>query len=335
MVDAVDKQRRAFRLFSGIREAGIVGFTLLLIVAVSLHSPRFLSIENFGEIALDVAILLIVAIGQMMVVITGGIDLSVGSGLALSGMIVGMVYKHGTAIHPIAALLMGALIGLVLGSLNGILVSRGKVPPIITTLGTMSIYRGLTFIISRGAWVNAHEMPASFIGLARGNILGIPNLLFIAALVYSAFWFFMSHSKPGREIYAVGGNSEAARIAGINVDKIRFMAYALTGLLYGMSAVLWVSRYASAQSDSATGFELSTVAAVVIGGVSTFGGTGRISGVLFGALLLGIIENALNVMQISPFWKLGIEGFVIILAVVLDELTARNMQQRIAKVRGV
>jgi rhamnose transport system permease protein len=334
MVHASTKQRRALALLSRIRELGIIGFGLLLVVAVTMHSPRFLSFDNFSEIALDVAILLIVAVGQMMVVITGGIDLSVGSGLALSGMIVGMTYKHGAAIHPIIALLMGALIGLMLGSVNGVLVSKGKVPPIITTLGTMSMYRGMTFIISRGAWVNAHEMPASFIGLARGAVLGVPNLILIAALVFVGFWFFMSHSKPGREIYAVGGNSEAARLAGINVDRIKFMVYAVTGLLYGMSAVLWVSRYASAQSDSASGFELSTVAAVVIGGVSTFGGTGRITGVLFGALLLGIIENALNVMQISPFWKLGIEGLVIILAVVLDELIARSVQQSIARVRG-
>lgn len=333
MVDESGRRKNSFASFFGTREATIVGFTLLLIIGVSVYSPRFLSLNNFAEIALDVSILLIVAIGQMMVILTGGIDLSVGSGLALSGMIVGLTYKHGMSIHPVLALLMGALIGLGLGSANGVLVAKGKVPPIITTLGTMSIYRGLTFLISRGAWVNAHEMPASFIGLARGRILGLPNLVLIASLAFLGFWFFLSQTKTGREIYAVGGNSEAARVAGINVDRIRFLVYAVTGCLYGMSAVLWISRYASAQSDSAAGFELSTVAAVVIGGVSTFGGTGRITGVLFGALLLSIIENALNVTQVSPFWKLGIEGFVIILAVVLDAVMARNAQQRIARER--
>lgn len=335
MSEARDRYRDTLVFLSGAREAGLIGFTLLLVTVVSIHSPRFLALDNFGEIALDVAILTIVAIGQMMVAITGGIDLSVGSGLALSGMLVGLMYKHGLDLNPVLALLCGAGIGLGLGSLNGLLVAKGKVPPIITTLGTMSIYRGMTFIVSGGRWVNAHEMPARFISLARGSVFGIPNLIFIAILACVALSYFLTYTKPGREVYAVGGNSEAALVAGINVDRIKFSVYALTGLLYGLSGVLWISRYASAQSDSAMGFELSTVAAVVIGGVSTFGGTGRLTGVVLGAVLLGVIENALNIAQISPFWKLGIEGFVIILAVVLDETMASKVRERIAMARKI
>lgn len=313
------------------RETSLLLFTIIIVIGVTIHSPRFFSLANFNDILLDLAILSIVAIGQMMVVITGGIDLSVGSGLALSGMLVGLIYKAGMGLHPFLALLLGGVIGLALGSINGFLVTKGKIPPIITTLGTMSIYRGLIFIISGGRWVSAHEMPHDFIQLARGSILGIPNLIFITIICYAIFYYFLTHMKTGREIYAVGGNSEAANIAGINVARIKYTVYALSGFLYGLGGVLWVSRFASAQSDSATGFEFSTVTAIVIGGVSIFGGTGKITGVLIGALLMAISENALNVTQTNPFWKMAIQGFVILLAVVLDEIMKRRTKTSIVR----
>ena len=262
---ARDKTKFTLTNLSVRRETSLLLFTLAVILGVTLHSPRFLSWGNFHSIFLDSAIVAIASIGQMMVVMTGGIDLSVGSGLALSGMLVGLIYKAGIALNPYLALLLGGLIGLGLGSINGVLVVNGKIPPIIATLGTMSIYRGLIFLASDGQWVSAHEMPSSFIHLARGTILGIPNLLFIAGLFYLIFYFFLSHSKTGREVYAVGGNLEAAKVAGINTDKINRIVYSVTGLLYGLCGVLWVSRFASAQPDTATGFEFSTVTAIVLG----------------------------------------------------------------------
>ena len=277
MVQLTPQKRQLLLRTVTRRETSLLIFTLALIIAVSIHSPRFFSVTNFNDILLNAAILAIASIGQMMVVITGGIDLSVGSGLALSGMLVGLIYKNDYALNPFLALLLGALIGLALGSINGLLVSKAGVPPIIATLGTMSIYRGLIFIISKGKWVSAHEMPDMFIHLARGHILGIPNLIFITIFFYGIFFYFLTHLKSGREIYAVGGNAEAARIAGINVDRIKYAVYTMSGFLYGLCGVLWVSRFASAQSDSATGFEFSTVTAIVIGGVSVFGGTGRIT----------------------------------------------------------
>lgn len=318
MIQLTSERRRLLAKAVVRRETSLIVFTLLLIIGVSIRSPRFLSAANFNDILLNGAILAVVAVGQMMVVITGGIDLSVGSGLALSGMLVGLIYKHGYGLNPLLALILGGLIGLVLGSINGFLISKAAVPPIIATLGTMSVYRGLIFIASKGQWVSAHEMPSNFIRLARGHILGIPNLIFMTVVCYAIFYYFLTHTKPGREIYAVGGNAEAARMVGINVDRIKYLVYTLSGLLYGLCGVLWVSRFASAQSDSATGFEFSTVTAIVIGGVSVFGGTGKITGVLLGALLISIVENALAVTQVSPFWQLAIQGFIILLAVVLD-----------------
>jgi len=313
------------------RETSLVIFIVVVILGVTIHSPRFFSLANFHDILLDGSIVAMASIGQMMAVMTGGIDLSVGSGLALSGMLVGLIYKAGFALNPYLALLLGGLIGLALGSINGLVIVKGKILPIIVTLGTMSIYRGLIFLVSKGAWVSAHEMPSSFIRLARGNVLGIPNLIFVTGVLYLIFYFFLTHSKTGREVYAVGGNLEAARVAGINTDKIIYIVYATTGFLYGLCGVLWVSRFASAQPDTATGFEFSTVTAIVLGGVSVFGGTGRTTGVLLGALLIALSENALNVTQTNPFWKMAIQGIVILLAVTLDEIVRRRTKTKVVR----
>ncbi len=322
--------RNLLSLILGVREIGLLFFLITLVIVVSLRSPYFLTVENLRDILLDIAILSIVAIGQTMVIITRGIDLSVASGLALSGMVVSMTISANQSLPPALALLMGVGIGLALGAFNGILVTRGRVPPIIATLGTLSIYRGLVFAISGGAWVDAAEMPESFKLLARGTILGIPNLVFFAAAVALIFYYFLNHTRTGREIYAVGSNPLAAQVVGIRVNQILFLVFLLSGLLYGMAGVLWVSRYASAQSDSAVGFELQTVAASVVGGVNIFGGSGTIPGVLLGSLLLGVIINALNLVRISPFWKLAVQGLVILLAVVSDALISRRLQRATA-----
>ncbi|MCS7222366.1 MAG: ABC transporter permease [Anaerolineae bacterium] len=327
-------QRGLFSWILSAREIGLLGFLVVLIIAVSLRSPYFLTVENLRDILLDIAILSIVAIGQTMVIITRGIDLSVASNLALSGMVVGMTVSSNWDLPPLLALVMGMGIGLVLGAFNGLIVTRGNVPPIIATLGTLSIYRGLVFAISGGAWVDAAEMPESFKLLARGSILGIPNLVFIAALVALIFYYFLNHTRTGREIYAVGSNPLAAQVVGIRVHRIVFLVFLLSGLLAGMGGVLWVSRYASAQSDSAVGFELQTVAASVVGGVNIFGGSGTIPGVLLGSLLLGVIINALNLVRISPFWKLAVQGLVILLAVISDALVSRQLQRAALLRRG-
>jgi rhamnose transport system permease protein len=328
-------RRHPLAAFEGRREAGIVVFIVGLIALVSLRSPAFLTAQNFGDVLLDIAVLVIAAIGQLLVVITGGIDLSIGSGLALSGMIVGLTFSGNMGLHPGLALLMGAGVGVALGTFNGLLVALGEVPPIIATLGTMAIYRGMVFVISKGQWVNAHQMSEGFKSLARGSVAGIPNLIFLAMLVFLYFYYYLQHTPGGRAVYAVGSNPTAAVLAGLKVNRIKFNVYVLSGLLYGLAGVLWVSRYASAQSDSAAGFELQTVAAIVIGGASTLGGSGKITGALLGAFLLGIISNALNVTRISPFWKLAIQGVTILLAVIIDTLMAARLQKSSARRRGV
>lgn len=332
-----DRQERfnLLLLVARVREIGIFLVIISLVAVVSLRSPYFLTADNLIDILLDIAALSIVAIGQMMVILTRGIDLSVASVVALSGMVVGMTVSSHWAMPPLLAVLMGIALGIVAGGFNGLMVTRGRVPPIIATLGTMSIYRGLVFAVSGGAWVDCAELPKSFLQLSKGTVLGVPNLTLFAVAVVIIFYYFLNHMRTGREIYAIGSNPDGAQVMGIPVNRILFLVYVLSGALSGMAGVLWVSRYASAQSDSAMGFELQTVAAAVIGGVNIFGGSGTIPGVLMGSLLLGIIVNALNLVRISPFWKLALQGLIIILAVVSDALISRRLQRALTLRRAV
>lgn len=299
---------------------------LLLLLAVSLRAPNFFQLGNLYDIANDTSILIIVAIGQMMVIITGGIDLSVASGIALSGMSVAMLNQYYPNIPILVIILISLAIGFLLGSFNGILVSMAGIPPIITTLGTMSIYRGFVFVLSSGEWVSAHEMTERFRELPRGSLFGMTNLILAAVLMVLIFAVFLHLSRTGREIYGVGGNKVAAQYVGISLKKIHYLVFVLSGIIVGLSGLFWVSRYASAQNETAFGFELQTIAACVIGGVSIMGGTGTILGVVLGAMFLGIVNNALTVINLSPFYQMAIQGFVILVAIVANTLVDRRNQ---------
>jgi rhamnose transport system permease protein len=320
-------RRNLFLLLANVRETSIFLFIIVLIVMVSLRSPYFLTVENFRDIFLDIAILSMVAIGQMMVVITRGIDLSVGSGIGLSAMAIGMYVSVHWGIPPWVAVLMGIGLGILMGGFNGFVVTIGHVPPIIVTLGTLSIYRGLVYVVSQGAWVDAHELPVAFKQFTIRTFFGIPALIIFAAIVAVIFYYFLNHTRTGRQIYAVGSNPTAAQLAGIRVNRIIVMVFVLSGALYGMGGVMWVSRYANAANNTGLEVMLQSVAAVVIGGVSIFGGTGTLPGVLLGSLLLGIINNAVNLVGISPFWKQVLYGLVILLAVIADSLISRRLQR--------
>jgi rhamnose transport system permease protein len=309
------------------REIGISLFIVLLVAGVSLRSPYFLTFDNFLVILLNISVLAIVALAQTMVIITRGIDLSVGSMIGLVAMMVAFVVKE----HPDLALplvvLLGMALGSVLGCFNGLVIAVGGVPPIIATLGTLSIYRGLVFLYSEGTWINAFEMPAGFKLLAKGTPLGLPNLVIIALVVAGIAYYFLGFTRAGRDIYAVGSNPDAAQMAGIRKPRVIFMVYVITGIACGLAGVLWASRFEAAQTNTALGFELQTVAASVVGGVSTLGGSGTVPGVLLGALLLGTIENSLTLVRISPFWQLAAQGLLILLAVVTDSLILRRLQR--------
>ncbi len=309
------------------RETTILIVIILLCLVISLRTPYFMTAENINDIFMNISILAIVAIGQMMVIITSGIDLSVSSTIGLSAMVVGLIVRDHPTIPPLMTLPLGIILGMFLGMFNGLLITKGRVPPIITTLSTMGIYRGAILIISQGKWVNTYQLPPNFIQMTRSNFLGIPNLVWFAVIVAVLAYFFVGHTPAGRAIFAIGGNMFGAKMAGIRTDRILFLVYALSGALAGLAGTLWVSRQAAAWNDTALNFELQTVAAGILGGVNIMGGTGTIPGVLLGSLLLGIVTISVRLIDISPYWEQAFYGAVILLAIIVDALISRRIQR--------
>lgn len=309
------------------REAGLLAFILLLAVLLQLRNPSFLTLENINDMLTNTAILSILAIGMMLIIVTRGIDLSIGATLALSGMITAQTVGAYPELHPAAAIGLGTGIGLVCGSVLGYLVSKWNMLPIIATLGMMNVYRGLTFTVSGGSWVSAHQMPDRFIDIATGEVFGVNTLIFLAILIYALSFYFINHTRTGRQIYAVGSNPEAAKLSGINKDKILWLVYAIMGGLSGLSGVLWVAKFASAQGDTAMGYELTVIAACVLGGVSIAGGVGKISGIILGSVFIGMLNNALPLLNVSPFWQMAIQGSVILIAVLTNVIVKRNVDR--------
>lgn len=312
---------------SKFRELGLLGFIIVISIIVQLRNPSFLTLDNINDILTNTAILGILSVGMMLVIITRGIDLSIGATLALSGMISALTVSAYPGIHPIFAILLGMLIGTICGCVIGLLVAKANILPIIATLGMMNVYRGLTFLASNGKWVSADQMSTTFKNIATGSVLGINTLIFIAIIIYIVFYYFINHTRTGRQVYAVGSNPESAKISGINNAKILWMVYTIMGALAGLAGVLWVSKFASAQGDTAMGYELNVIAACVLGGVSIAGGSGKISGIILGALLLGILNNALPLINVSPFWQQAIQGLIILIAVIVNVMVKRGVDR--------
>jgi rhamnose transport system permease protein len=317
------------------REASLVLLIIVLLALVSIRAPGFLAPANIQRIVNDTSILVMVSIGQFFVILAGGIDLSVGSIIGFSGMAASLINEANPGLPAGVVLILGVLIGAGFGMVNGSLVAFGKVPPIITTLGTMSVYRGLTFVMSKGEWVTAHEMTDSYMLLPHGNFLGISNLIWWGIVVSALLYYVSRFTRSGREVYAIGGNKTAAKFVGVSEKKIQFMIFAISGTISGLAGVMWTARYAAAVNETATGFELQTVAACVIGGVSIAGGSGAVPGVILGALFMGIINNALPVINLSPFLQLFIQGAIVLLAMLINTLSEQRrdkkaLQERLA-----
>jgi rhamnose transport system permease protein len=300
------------------REAILLAAILGLIVLISTRFPGFAAPSNLARVFNDTSPLILLALGQMIVIVTRCIDLSVAANLALTGMVVAMLNTAVPGLPVAAILLLAVALGCIMGAINGVLVWKLNIPPIVVTLGTMTIFRGLIFLISDGQWVNAHEMTPAFKDFPRQMVLGLPVLGWIAVLAVLGFWIVTTRTALGRAFFAVGGNPHAAVYAGLSVGRTQFWAFVLAGGLAGLTGYLWVARYAVAYVDIAAGFELEVVAACVIGGISIAGGIGSVGGALLGALFLGVVKNALPVVNISPFWQLAISGSAIIIAIAFN-----------------
>jgi rhamnose transport system permease protein len=311
------------------REVLLALAILLLVVLVAARFPAFVQPANLVNVFNDTSPLILLAIGQMIVILTKCIDLSVAANLALCGMVAALMNGAGVPL-PVILFLVVALGG-VLGAVNGLLVWKLGIPSIVVTLGTMTIYRGIIFLMTNGAWVNAHQMTDAFKALPRTVIAGLPVMSWVALFAIALFTVVLTRTPLGRAFYAVGGNPHAAVYTGINVGRTQFVAFVIAGALAGLTGYLWVARYAVAYVDIADGFELSVVAACVIGGVAIAGGAGSVAGAVLGALFLGVINNALPVVGISPFWQLAISGSAIVVAVAFNSSLNRQPGRIILK----
>jgi rhamnose transport system permease protein len=306
------------------REAILALILVLTVACISLYQPVFIEAQNIGDMLTETSVLFMMALAQMVVILTRGIDLSVAANLALSGMIAALVSQYYPEVPLVLMILTGVAVGLILGIFNGFLIAYLGIPAIVVTLGTLAVYRGLIIIIAKGDQVNASEMGRSFQDFPKETLLGLTSPVWIAIVVSILFWLFLNLTRAGRGLYAVGGNPVAARYCGINQQAQELMAYATSGAVSGLCGYLWVARYGVAYSEIANGYELTVIAACVIGGVSIGGGVGTVAGTLLGAMFLGIVMTALPVMQVSPFWQMAISGAAILAAVIINARAERR-----------
>jgi len=291
---------------------------LILMALVSLASPNFLSVDNLLNILRQTSINAIIAMGMTFVILTAGIDLSVGSILALAGAICATMIAADMPL--IFALVTTVMIGAALGASGGAVISFFGVQPFIATLVGMTIIRGLTLVYSDGRPISTGDLDVAeaFFQWGGGYILGIPVPVIIAFVVFTLCWFVLNHTKMGRYVYAIGGNEQVARLAGINVTRVKIGVYAISGALAAIAGIILTARLESAQPTAGLSYELDAIAAVVLGGTSLMGGRGRISGTLIGALIIGVLNNALNLMDVSSYYQMIAKGAVILLAVAVD-----------------
>jgi rhamnose transport system permease protein len=300
------------------REIALAVIIAAMVVGIGLYAPAFVSPDNIAYVLDDTSILFMMAMAQMIVILTRGIDLSVASNLALSGMFSASLAQNFPELPVVAYIGLAVFSGIILGLINGSLISFLGIPPIAVTLGTLAAYRGFIVVYNGGDQVNASEMGDVFQNFPKTPFLGVTATFWIMVTLAILIWHFLSQTRTGRGLYAIGGNPVAARYCGVDLNKQQLLVYVLSGAIAGLCGYLWVARYGVAYSEIAAGFELTVIAACVIGGVSIAGGVGTVAGTLLGALFFGVIVNALPVMQVTPFWQMAISGAVILAAVIVN-----------------
>ncbi|MET0438975.1 MAG: ABC transporter permease [Devosia sp.] len=316
---AVTKQRNQFDFAWWWDRVGILMVLILLVVLMSIFAPNFNRVDNLLNIARSISVNAILAAGLTFVILTGGIDLSVGSIVAVSGVVAVIAAIEGVP-APVAVVI-GMAVGGACGLVNGVLTAYLALAPFIVTLGTMTFLRGLAYTITNGQPIVSSDL--NFKDLGNGYLLGIPVPVIAMAAVFLVAWFVLERTRYGRHVYAVGGNAQAARLAGVQVNRIILSVYVVAGICAGLAGVIFAARVISAQPTAGTGYELDAIAAVVLGGTSLVGGRGRIVGTLIGAVILGVLTTGLILLNVQFFTQLLIKGVVIILAVAIDSLKQR------------
>jgi rhamnose transport system permease protein len=304
------------------RELGIVLALLMVVGAATIDNHRFLSTTNVQQIASGAAIIALLAIGQTIVVITRNVDLSIGSVLGISAYATGTLYRHHPHVSIVIVFLLALAIGAGFGAINGAIVTIARVPSLVVTLGTLYIIRGIDGAWAGGNQVNASMLPNSFNKIGYGTVAEIPYLAIIAIVAVVVATYTMRSFRTARDFYAIGSDPAAARLAGIPVGSRVFLAFVLSGAIAGVTGALWLSYYASVDAIAGVGYEFQVIAAVVVGGVAIFGGSGTVLGATLGALLLATIYSALVVVNVSSFWSAAISGGLLLAAIALDRLVA-------------
>ena len=317
--------------------------TLFLVLAVicafiQLRNHTFLTAKTIEDMLKNYSTTITLSLGMMSVLLVGGIDISVASSLAFSGMCASLLMREGVYSSTLVMFLVSIAIGTFCGLIVGSVIAYGDVIPIIATLGLTNIFRGATYLVSDSQWVSAYQFQSAFKQFAQTKTLSfglMNNLIFIALICYVVFFFLMRGTRFGRRIYAVGSNPEAAAISGINIKRIKLVVYTMAGSFAGLVGAMYTSLYASAQNDMALGMEMDVIAACVLGGVSLSGGQGSVAGVLLGALTMAVISKALPLIGISQFWQRAIKGLIILLAIIMNILAQRALQKNQLKAREI
>jgi len=305
---------RLMKRFFSLKESAIVVLMVLLGAFTQIRNPVFLSAENTINILRSSSFVLVSALGMTFVMIAGGIDLSVGSVVGLGGVVTGFALKAGMG--SMTSILLGLAAGVLIGVVNGYFIIKFNIAPMIMTLGTLNIARGIIYVLTEG--VPVYPLPDGFKNLEQGAIMEIPKICWVAAALAVLCHFILAKTTTGRSIYAVGGNVEAARLSGIKVERVKYQIYSVSGVLASLTGIYMASRLASAQAGAGNGFELTVIAAVVIGGTSTFGGIGTIFGTVIGVLFTNMLSNAMTILKISLYWQTLVIGLVLVLAVAID-----------------
>jgi rhamnose transport system permease protein len=320
------RARRLTERVLRIRELGIIVALALLIAVTGILEPRFVETASLRNLALNASIFAILAAGQTLVLITRNVDLSVGSVLGLSAYFAGDLLSHNQSLPLLLVFVLGIALGAACGLLNGVLVTVGQVPALVVTLGTLYVYRGIAFLWTNGTQINAETLPDSFLNLGTDSIAGVPILVVIAVVVLLVVGQWLRDYRAGRELYAIGSNPEGARLAGVRSGRRVLTAFVLAGALAGLGGVLFTARFGTVDATAGTGYELTVIAAAVVGGVAIFGGTGSVYGAGLGALLLGTITSSLIVLKVQAFWQLAAVGALLLAAIAFDRLLAVRVE---------
>lgn len=330
----MNKNKSFLRKILNYRELGLVVALILLLVAAKILTPAFYSFDSISSMLTNNAVYAILAVGVSFTLITGGIDISIGAILAISGISVTQLMIKFPQIPSFLFVLFGISIGCICGFINGFLIGKMKIVPMIVTLGTMYIYRGLAYVISNGEWAFPHMFTTEFMNIAQKKFFGINAIVLWTVILLIVFGIFLGYTKAGRRLYAVGSSQESAVIAGINTAKVKLLAYVLCGACAGFAGVLYSSNYAMINSDIGSGYEMTAIAMCILGGVSITGGRGRIDGITLSVVVLSIATYLLSLLPGFSVWQNALQGAIIIAAVIINIVNGKLADKRALAERG-